>query len=111
MESASRVSASPTLKPFSRSVTAKPARRARAPAPMLPTDALIGSTAIRPSGDLAQQPVGHLAGEPRAIFMGLDQADHGLMHRLRRLPQVVDAETGQHGRPVERLRDAGALLQ
>ena len=37
------------------------------------------------SSHLAEEPLGHLAGEARAVFMGLEQADHGRVHRLRLL--------------------------
>src|SRR5262252_6408946 len=80
--SASRVSASPTLKPLSRRVRANPASRRRAAGPMLSADAVLAAaTIIAPSsGDLAQQPVLHLAAEAGAVLVRLDQADHGLVH-------------------------------
>src|SRR6267142_3556197 len=108
--SASRVSARPTLKPLSRKVRAKPASFCRTGSPMLSSARLVATAAIV-SRHLAEQARAHLAREPRAVLVRLEQADHGLVHGLRLLPQIVQAEAGQRRGPVERLGDARHLAQ
>src|SRR5215813_13206122 len=116
---APRVSARPTLKPLSRKVRAKPASFCRAAAPISasawPASAwlwLIAAALIAlPSRDLAEQAIADLAGEPRAVLVRLEEADHGLVHRLGLLAQVMDAEARDRRGPVERLGDARHLAQ
>src|SRR5690349_14172996 len=55
------------------------------------------------SGDLAEQAIGHLARQPRAVLMRLEKADQRLMHRLGLLAEIVEVEAGQGRGPVERL--------
>src|SRR5499427_10863473 len=117
--SASRVSARPTLKPLSRKVRAKPASFCRAAAPISasawPASAwlwLIAAALIAlASRDLAEQAIADLAGEPRAVLVRLEEADHGLVHRLKLLAQVMNAEARERRGPVERLGDARHLAQ
>ena len=47
----------------------------------------------------------------RAVLARLEERDQRLMDDLRLLPQILDAEPGEGRRPVERLGDAGNLLQ
>ena len=70
-----------------------------------------GAEGRRSSRHLAEEPLGHLAGHPRAVLMGLQQAHHGFVDGFRLLPQLVDVEARERRRPVERLRDAGHLAQ
>src|SRR5215472_7998218 len=79
---ASRVSASPTLKPLRRRLRAKPASFCRIGSPIDMSGSLIAATLIG-SRHLAEQAVAHLAGHPRAVLVCLEQAHHRLLHGLR----------------------------
>src|SRR5262245_61376114 len=109
MASASPVSASPTLNPLSRSVRAKPASFCRMAAPSV-SSAFAIAAAIG-SRHLAEQPLGHLAGDAGAVLVGLEQAHHGVVHGLGLVAQVVGAEAGERGGPIERLGHARHLAQ
>src|SRR5262249_16133772 len=63
------------------------------------------------SRHFTEQPVGHLAGEARAVLMRFEQADHGLMNAFRLLPQFMNFKAGEWRGPVECLCDTGNLLQ
>src|SRR5215472_17408541 len=109
---ASRVSANPTLKPLSRSVRAKPASFWRIGAPTCSLGSVIAAGVIAaPSRHLAEQAVADLAGELRAVLVRLEETNHGLVDGLRLLPQLMHAEPGERGGPIECLRDAGHLTE
>src|SRR5204862_3986663 len=63
------------------------------------------------SGDLAEEPVRHLASEARPVLMRLQQTYQRLVYGLRLLPQIVNLEPGERRRPVQGLRDARHLAQ
>src|SRR5262249_16573308 len=92
-------------------VVAKRAREISKPsASGKPVTSIFAFTGLKrlPAGDshlshLAQQPLGHLARQSAAIFPRLEQAQHGFMHHFRLLPQIMEIETCERRRPVERL--------
>src|ERR1700722_2257188 len=70
-----------------------------------------GACRARPSRRLAEEALADFTREPRAILMGLEQTNHGLVDGFRLLAQVVHFEAGERRRPVERLGDAWDLAQ
>src|SRR5271155_3901908 len=110
---ASCASAWPMTKPASRRVTTKPARRRHIAGPGPEPSKAKASAPItrRLSCDLADEPARRLRTDGGAVLAGLEQRDQRRVDDLRLLPQVLDAESGERRRPVERLGDAWNLLQ
>src|SRR5262249_46386527 len=112
--SASLVSASPTANPLSRNERTNPARRRRVASPIASEGTRIAAVSMADamrSRHLSQKALGHLAGKPHAVLVGLEQADHRIVNGFRLLAQIMNVEPGQRRRPVERLGDAGNLAQ
>src|SRR5580700_6707598 len=96
--------ATPALAAHRASRRARPGNRCRAACARSRQDG--GGCRARPSRHLAEEAFADFTRQPRAILVGLEQTNHGLVDGFWFLPEIMHFEAGERGCPVERLGDA-----